>query len=511
MPLDFGLPQTASRLERTLRNAQIGFFYYHPANVGDVADAGDGAERGWQWSGAHFGIAGIDGIAGRQRFLEAVSEVDRPDLNTIMQQTTPDCSRRCEFRLETSAGKVRYFNCEVYAESAIDNISAVIVGIVQEVTNQRHFEVELTKIAARNQMLLAAIDACPVSITVADALQPDIPLIYVNRAFSDITGYHADEVIGLNCRFLQGPATEPESVASMRQTIAGGAKCDVQVTNYRKDGSSFLNRFQLAPFHDHTTQVTAYIGLQSDVTIDAKRKDTENQRRKMEALGRMMGGVAHEINNMLQPVVLLGQDLVDQGLVMEVGKQHLDVVIDCTAKARHIIADLLAFSRPNPRRAELQDPKALLRDALRLIHQAVLPGIVLSVRVVGDPPPIAIDRTMFVQILLNLVSNAAAAVNGDGKVKIILDIISGPVSAEPVIRPIPFARLRVIDRGCGMDKVTLDRAFEPFFTTKPVGQGTGLGLPVVYGLVRELGGTITLDSEPNRGTTATILIPGTEN
>jgi diguanylate cyclase (GGDEF)-like protein len=243
------------------------------------------------------------------------------------------------------------------------------------------------------------------------------------------------------------------------------------------------------------------------VTIEALRK-AEAQRQKMEALGRMMGGVAHEINNMLQPVALLVQDIIDQELVIGEGRPHLDIVLDCTMKARQIIGDLLAFSRPTTRAVELHDPVALLHDSLRLVRQAIPQFITLHVRVDGAPPPVSINRTTFVQILLNLATNAAAAMNGLGELTIVLDDEASAAAEGSSRARSPVVRLRVIDTGCGMSRATLDRAFEPFFTTKAVGQGTGLGLPVVYGLVKEMGGTIALASEPNRGTTVTVVIPG---
>jgi signal transduction histidine kinase len=242
-------------------------------------------------------------------------------------------------------------------------------------------------------------------------------------------------------------------------------------------------------------------------TIGSKQK-AEDQRQKMEALGRMMGGVAHEINNMLQPVTLLGQDLLDTGQVTEDGRLHLETMVDCTRKAREIIGDVLAFSRPTPRTAEIHDPAVLLDDSLRLVRQAMPANLTLMVRVAGHPPNVRINRTTFVQILLNLATNAAAAMDGQGELTILLDVDAPGPDAATTRTQSGFVRLRVIDTGCGMDKTTMERAFEPFFTTKLVGQGTGLGLPVVYGMVQEVGGTISLDSRPGRGTTVTILIPG---
>lgn len=243
------------------------------------------------------------------------------------------------------------------------------------------------------------------------------------------------------------------------------------------------------------------------ITLEAKRK-AEAQRRKMETLGRTMGGVAHEINNMLQPVTLLVQDIIDKELVVGEGKQYLDIVLDCSQKARQIIGDMLAFSRPAASSTEIHDPVVLLQDSLPIVRQAIPTGVVISTRIEGCLPLVKVTRTTFVQILLNLAINAAAAMNGQGELAVALEEEVGGSEEAGMEQQTSFVRLRVIDNGCGMDKATLDRAFEPFFTTKPVGQGTGLGLPVVYGLVREMGAAIVLASEPGCGTTVTILIPG---
>ncbi|MGA2128391.1 MAG: ATP-binding protein, partial [Xanthobacteraceae bacterium] len=363
-----------------------------------------------------------------------------------------------------------------------------------------------TELERSKQLVLACVEDALVSLTIADATRPDWPLIYVNRMFLQMTGYEVGEVIGRNGRFLQGPATDPKGVAELRRAVSAGEKAEVQVINYRKDGTRFLNRLLLEPIHDDAGRLAAYRGRQFDVTLEAKQKAAEGQRQKMEALGRLSGGVAHEINNMLQPVTLLGQDVIDRGLVNDEGRQHLEIVLECAKNARRIIGDLLTFSRPTPRRAELHDPIVLLDDSLRLVRPAIPHGVALKVCIVGRPPAVTIDSTWFVQILLNLVTNAAAAMGGRGEVTIELEDVHGTGKSAGRERA-GFVRLRVIDTGCGMDRTTLDRAFEPFFTTKAVGEGTGLGLPLVYGLVQEMGGSIELESEPGRGTTVTMWIP----
>jgi signal transduction histidine kinase len=191
-------------------------------------------------------------------------------------------------------------------------------------------------------------------------------------------------------------------------------------------------------------------------------------------------------------------------MVVDAGKLQLDIVLDCSKKARLIIGDLLSFSRPVTPTSQVHDPVVLLNENLPLVQKLIQSEIVLAVRIEGRPAPVEINRTSFTQILLNLAVNAVGAMNGRGELTIVLD---DALAGGEELQGSGFVRLLVIDTGCGMDKATVDRAFEPFFTTKPVGQGTGLGLPVVYGLVHEMGGTIAIDSELGIGTTVTILIP----
>ena len=145
----------------------------------------------------------------------------------------------------------------------------------------------------------------------------------------------------------------------------------------------------------------------------------------------------------------------------------------------------------------------LLQDALVLVRKAVGPGIVTELNIRDGGIAVRADRTAFTQVLLNLAGNAAASMAGAGTIRIVLR--AHPHDDAPHAQR--SARIDVVDTGSGMDRATLERAFEPFFTTKPVGQGTGLGLSVAYGLVKEMGGEIILASAPGRGTTASVLLP----
>ncbi len=371
-------------------------------------------------------------------------------------------------------------------------------------TTKIRLEEDLLLAARRSDVLRATIDACPIAVTIADMTIPGSALIYANESFSKLTGYATNDAIGQNCRFLQGPETDRELARRLGRAIAAAEQIEVEIVNYRKDGTKFLNRLIMAPVHDKTGMLTAFVGLQSDVTLAAQRRDAiEHQREKMAALGRAMGGVAHEINNMLQPVALLVQETIDNHMVTAEGAAHMEIVLNCTRNIRHIIGDLLAFCRPASRSEEIREFVTSFREILPIAIQGLPKTVVLNLCIECKPLLIKINQTKFSQILVNLVSNAVAAMAGAGKLTIELD----EAALSPLSVAQRAARLRIRDNGCGMDVVTLERAFEPFFTTKPIGEGTGLGLPMVYGLVQELGGIIKLESAAGEGTMITILIP----
>ncbi|HEY0836975.1 MAG TPA: ATP-binding protein [Azospirillum sp.] len=487
------MPPDPSRLDLALQSARLAFFSHEP----DWRRDPRGMDGRLEWTGCRFGIR-HDAAGGLNALLAAVVHSDRDSLLTVFGPNGGN-ARAGEFRVDGGQGRVVFLYCDASLELGADGLPRRVFGTLQDVTDRHRFDEALSETLRQKEMLLSVIDACPISITVADARAPDTPLIYANQTFGTLTGYDPAEVLGTNCRFLQGPATDPAAVDAIRDAVAAGTQAEIRLLNYRKDGTAFLNRLVLAPIRDGSGVVAAYLGLQSDVTDTARREESERQRQRVEALGRMMGGVAHEINNLLQPVALLTQELLDHHAADADG-EYLDMVLDCTRKARRIIGDLLAFSRPSGRVSECVAAGQLLGDALALVRKAVGPGIDVTVAVRDGEIPVKADKTTFTQVVLNLAVNAAAAMGGAGTVAIAL-------CGEPAGRGRRRVRIDVADSGCGMDRATLERAFEPFFTTNPVGQGTGLGLSVAYGLVKDMGGDITLESAPGRGTRVVVLLP----
>lgn len=347
-------------------------------------------------------------------------------------------------------------------------------------------------------LLAAAVEASDVCITISDVTSPDAPLIFANRAFTDMTGYDRAEVIGRNCRFLQGPGTDPDSVTAMRTAIADGRSLRLDLINHKKNGEPFWNALHLSPLHGPDGEVRAYVGLQADVTRVRAAREAEQHRQRIEALGRMAGGVAHEINNLLQPLVSL-PELIAEDLPADAhrAREDLRVIAQSARDGRDLVSDVLSYTRAAKPEGALLEIEPALEGALEFVRR----GLVGKAEIVqeGSAPHGAriagLSRAGLQQVLTNLVLNAVDAMGGTGRVTVRLRGDAASVT------------LNVLDQGPGIKPEAAARAFEPFFTTKPPGAGAGLGLYIVHQLVEQAGGAVTICAAPAGGACFEIRFP----
>ncbi|MEH3107046.1 MAG: ATP-binding protein [Sphingomonas fennica] len=246
---------------------------------------------------------------------------------------------------------------------------------------------------------------------------------------------------------------------------------------------------------------------------EAQRAQVEDQLRqmqKMEAVGQLTGGIAHDFNNMLS-VVVGGLDMARRRLAAggDDAAAHIDSALEGANRAAALTRQLLTFSRAEPLLPQAIDPGALAAGMADLIDRTIGERIAVTIACVPDPWPVFADRYQLENAILNLVVNARDAMDGAGAITVSVanEVVAGPRGG---IDAGDYVRIAVADEGCGMTPEVLARAFEPFFTTKPVGRGTGLGLSQIFGLARQSGGTVEIDSAPGRGTTVSILLPRAE-
>lgn len=376
------------------------------------------------------------------------------------------------------------------------------VGVRVDITEAKRREAELAGLVRRNALLAAALEATPNGIAITDAATDAPTVLYVNRAFEDMTGHAAAEITGRDIRVLYGAETDPQVARSLHEAKLRGEIVTAEMINVRKDGASFWTMVRIAPVLDADGRALAHVAVLWDTTEVHRHSAEELQRQKMEALGRLAGGIAHEINNLLQPVITLSNlNLASADLPPPVREDFADI-LSAGRQCRDVVGAILAFARKD---GTATQPLVLGDAVCRALGFArgVLPRTVQIESRIGDRESLAmIGATELTQVMMNLLTNAADAMGWTGTVTVTLDRLP----AEEPAGPGRF-HLTVGDQGCGMDERVRQRLFEPFFTTKPQGKGTGLGLAVVHGIVRGWRGAISVSSAVGKGTTFEITIP----
>ncbi|MBL8629573.1 MAG: PAS domain S-box protein [Rhodospirillaceae bacterium] len=381
-------------------------------------------------------------------------------------------------------------------------------GTCQDITETKRREEELRELLRRNAILYEALEASPNGVAVLTAEETGLTILYVNAAFEQLTQHNS---FSLNTAGLDALVTDDQSRvwrsfnAAMNASEGGAFEVDCR----RRDGSVFPAQVELAAVRDHPGRAaTAYVITVRDLTAEKERAAVLLQSQKMEALGQLSGGVAHEINNLLQPVIALS-DLGADVLERDPGKakQYFEVIGNSGRKAREVVRQVLTFARRDTPQLLSHDVLPLVIDAINLAAKGLPPNIVVETHLDLEDAKATLSATQISQVILNLMRNASDAMNGRGRIVVDLRRCAAEDVPAGMDRARPWIRLIVKDEGCGIDAQALARVFEPFFTTKPVGKGTGLGLSVVYSIVNTWGGTIKIDSEVDQGTTAVIYIP----
>jgi len=363
------------------------------------------------------------------------------------------------------------------------------------------------------RVLLQSLDQSNVALTIS-SVDGDWEVLYANQKFLDETGYALDDVIGRNCRFLQGEGTDPNTVKLIHDTLVAFKPLDTQILNYKKDGTPFWNRLRLAPVFDEQKQPIAFIGQQINITQIKEANLLEQERQKIEALGRMTGNISHEIKNALQPVKLMTEMLRDwKTLDQSQIERCMGILSENVEIADKITHDVLRFSRKSD--SDVHDIKTeiLKDDIVRFVRNLVHTHVSFESKAETEQCSpdcfVTINQNQLYQILINLVSNAQYAMKDSGTLTLTwrcgrLD----PVSALDLgLTGGSYLCIGVQDTGSGMDERTIRSCFDPFFSTKPPGEGTGIGLSISNRIVHEWKGSIAIDSEIGAGSTFSIYIP----
>lgn len=368
--------------------------------------------------------------------------------------------------------------------------------------------------ADRIALLGHMLDAAPTSITIHDT---DGHFLFANRKTYTMHGYDSEEEFkAVNLHDLDVPESEA-LLAERFRIIAETGEAQFEVAHYRKDGSTFpLGVFAKGIEWDGKP---AILSIATDVT-ERKQAEAEqqklqeqlNQAQKMESIGRLAGGVAHDFNNMLN-VILGNADFMQEDLPKEQAalREGLEEIKKAAQRSADLTRQLLAFARKQTVSPKVLDLNATIESMLKMLRRLVGENIAVQWKPAASLAPVRIDPSQIDQMLANLIVNARDAIgNKAGNITIETGMSEFDTSfceAYPEFIPGKFCMFSIADDGCGMDEATRKQIFEPFFTTKGVGTGTGLGLATVYGIVQQNNGIVNVYSEPGQGTTFRIYLP----
>ncbi len=331
----------------------------------------------------------------------------------------------------------------------------------------------------------------------ADPDQPDCPVVFCNDAFCDATGFSREEVLGRNCRFLQGPDTDPAAVARIRDAVEARRSVEQEIYNYRKDGSGYWNMLAIRPVRVAGGGREFLFGSQLDIT---RRKEAElRQMRRAESLGALASGIAHEVNN-LMTIVLGSVERAFRWVADDQQRELLERADWGARKAGNLASKLLSVARQRTDSAEIVDLNPLVSAFADSLRRIVPEGTEIVLDRARQPACARLDVDQLELVLLNLVRNASDAMPNGGRITVATRIAPGRPEREASVT------LSVTDAGSGMAPEVAARATEAFFTTKP-DRGTGLGLFLAIGFAEQWGGGLALDTSPGRGTTVALRFP----
>ncbi|MCW2351519.1 MULTISPECIES: PAS domain-containing protein [unclassified Sphingobium] len=363
-------------------------------------------------------------------------------------------------------------------------------------------------LSERGNVFFAAIEMTRMPMILTDPNLPDNPIVFANKAFLDLTLYEESEIIGRNCRFLQGAETDRERIAELRDAVARHESIALEILNYRRDGTPFWNAVFIGPVYDVSGKLLYFFASQLDVT---KRRETEQvlrQAQKMEAIGQLTAGLAHDFNNLLQ-VIGGSLELASNRIEDERAGRHIENAQHAAARGAKLTGQLLAFARKTrltPRSVDVSD---CVQSFVHVLESALGSDIELHLSLRRGLPRIHVDPDQFEMAVLNIVMNAKDAMRGAGG---LVTITTGKLhlNGDAAARQLPpgdYISLEVTDEGEGMPAHVAQRATEPFFTTKPTGQGTGLGLAMASGFLQQSRGRLEIESEQGVGSTIRLLFP----
>ncbi|OPY66014.1 MAG: Blue-light-activated protein [Syntrophorhabdaceae bacterium PtaU1.Bin034] len=374
-----------------------------------------------------------------------------------------------------------------------------IRGIVVDMSERRRVEQQVTRLATAVEGLAEGVAM----------MSPEGVIEYANPSACRLIGYRHEEFVGQNIRSVG--ILERKKLDLICRSLREGRSWSGTTECRKKDGGNLTVELAMSPVKDTLGATIGYIAVERDVTEELKLEMQLRQAQKMEAIGTLAGGIAHDFNNLLAIIIGNTELAVDDIPPDSDLQKNLDQILKASKRGRDLVKQILTFSRKTARERKAVRLIPVVEETFRLLRSSLPTSIQMVSNLEAMTDVIAADATQIQQILMNLATNAAYAMrNEGGTLTVGLEEITFPPHVplpDGEMRPGRYVKLTLSDTGTGMDEEVKKRIFDPFFTTKQAGQGTGMGLAVVYGIVKSHNGAITLDSEPGKGSTFNLFFP----
>ncbi|BET65652.1 hypothetical protein ASA1KI_05700 [Opitutales bacterium ASA1] len=428
----------------------------------------------------------------------------RPPLTAAIKEAI---ERGTPFRMELQLVTARKREIWVRVDGSADLYEGRpwrLHGMIQDITEERF---GLAALQEREERLLhqaMLLDEANDAIVLRSLSGP---VLYWNRGAQRLLGWSAEEaVLATSDTFL---FAEPEAVQHYTRTVVAEGTWQGELQLATRDGGSVTVESRWTLIRNREGRPASVLSISTDITERKRMEASFIRTQRLENIGTLAGGIAHDLNNILSPI-LLSSDLLRLQLAGTPESDLVDTIASSARRGADVVRQILSFSRGVNTGAVAVDMRPLVDDLGRLVQETFPRNIRFESTAPRGLHLVRADPTQMHQVLLNLCVNARDALPEGGTLRIEADNIDGPRD-DPRCAVFPSVRIRVVDTGTGIDPAIRDRIFEPFFTTKPDGKGTGLGLSTVAAIVQRHSGTITVESEPGRGSTFSILLPATQS
>ncbi len=431
-----------------------------------------------------------------QDFFSFFVSEDVPKIKSLFEKNGYKKTESVEARVFTKDGDTKWV--EVYVNRIRDEKAGFLV-IMVDIDERKKIEEE-------KQVLINIVEQVPEAIILTHT---DGSIRYANKAFEDLFGCCLKEIKGNKIEFLW---KDRELFRRIFHFVSKGNSWSGRGENIKKNGD-FINVYIIvAPLKDPLGRIKNYLFVFQDITKEVMLEKEVSKIQKLQAIGTLASGIAHDFNNILTTIMGHIQMATLSLSPKDKVYSYLEKCLEGCVRAKDLISQLLSFSRPGEEKKEPMFLTPIIKEAVKFFNASLPSNIKINLDIKDPSLMIVGNVTQVYQILANLITNAAYAMKEKGGNidiildKVVLDFDSWMVEKKMLL-PGEYVLLVVKDTGVGMSPEVLERAFEPFFTTKPKGEGTGMGLAVVFGIVKSYNGHIYIESKENQGTSVFIYLP----